>query len=443
MSVVAIVGRPNVGKSTLFNRLTGRRLAIVEDIPGVTRDRNYATAEIQGRKLTLVDTGGLAPYTEDPLMGSMAAQVTTAVEEADVVLFVVDVHDGLTAQDTEIAGYLRKRKVEPIVVVNKVDGASRELGVNEFFAMGFETVVPISAAHKIGVDDLEDLVLEKLGPEMVDVEPEEAMIRVAVLGRPNVGKSSFVNAVFGADRVVVSPIAGTTRDAIDTCVTVDDRKYLLIDTAGIRKKARVEKGVEQWSVMKAISTVDRAHICIIMVDAVEGLTDQDLRIMDFALDGGRGAIICLNKWDAVEKDEKTFDRSKKEIEFRLGPKRHVPVVSISAATGLRVQKVFDAVDKVFEDWKRRIPTSKVNAFLEEAMRELPPPVVGKKRARIYFGTQTQTAPPAFNFFSSYPEGIPENYERYLENRLRETFGFNGVPVRMFIKRRKRDEELEE
>lgn len=443
MSVIAIVGRPNVGKSTLFNRLAGRKIAIVEDLPGVTRDRNYAHAELQGRKVTLVDTGGLAPYTEDPLMGSMAAQVGTAVEEADVILFVVDVADGMTALDLEIAGYLRKRKKEPVVVVNKVDGESRDLAVNEFFALGFEKVVGVSAAHKRGVDELEDLILELLPEAEEKAAFEEGMIRVAVLGRPNVGKSSFVNAVCGSERVVVSPIAGTTRDAIDTKVTVDGRNYLLIDTAGIRKKARVEKGVELWSVMRAISTIDRSHVCLLIIDAVEGLTDQDLRILDLVLDGGRGAILCLNKWDAVEKDEKTFDRAKKELATRLGPKRHVPVLSLSALTGQRVHKAFDEVDKVFEDWKRRVPTSKVNAFLEEAMRQLPPPIIGKKRARIYYGTQTQTAPPAFNFFSSYPEGIPEHYERYLENRLRETFGFGGVPVRMFIKRRKRDEETEE
>lgn len=443
MSVVAIVGRPNVGKSTLFNRLSGRRLAIVEDLPGVTRDRNYATAEIQGRKVTLVDTGGLAPYTEDPLMGSMATQVGMAVEEADVILFVVDVAEGLTAQDNEIAGYLRKRKKEPVVVVNKVDGDSRDLAVNEFYAFGFERVIGVSAAHKRGMGELEDVILEMLGPETAPAAPEEGMIRVAVLGRPNVGKSSFVNAICGSERVVVSPIAGTTRDSIDTQVSVEDRKYLLIDTAGIRKKARVEKGVELWSVMRAIATIDRSHVCLLLIDAVEGLTDQDLRIMDLVLDGGRGVVLCLNKWDAVDKDEKTFDRAKKELAARLGPKRHVPVLSFSASTGQRVQKAFDEVDKVFEDWKRRISTSKVNTFLEEAMRNLPPPIIGKKRARIYYGTQTQTAPPAFNFFSSYPEGIPEHYERYLENRLRETFGFAGVPVRMFIKRRRRDEELGE
>lgn len=440
MSVVAIVGRPNVGKSTLFNRLAGRKLAIVEDVPGVTRDRNYASAEIGGRKVTLVDTGGLAPYTEDPLMESMAAQAGAAVDEADVTLFVTDVVDGVTALDREIAEYLRRRKKTPIVVVNKVDGPTRENDVNEFYLFGFPTVVGISAAHKTGVSDLEDLIIEALPEGEEAKSPDPEAIRVAVMGRPNVGKSSFVNAIVGSERVVVSPIAGTTRDTVDTFVTVEGKNYLLIDTAGIRKKNKVERGVELWSVLRAIKTIDRAHVCLILVDAVEGLTDQDLKILELVLDGGRGAIICLNKWDAVEKDEKTFDRAKKEIALRLGPNRHVPVVSMSALTGQRVARAFEEVEKVFEDWKRRIPTSKLNAFLEAAMRELPPPVVGKKRARIYYGTQIQSAPPVFNFFSSYPEGIPEHYERYLHNKLRETFGLGGVPVRMNIKRRTRKEE---
>lgn len=440
MSVVAIVGRPNVGKSTLFNRLAGKKLAIVEDIPGVTRDRNYTQTKIEGRNITLVDTGGLAPLTEDPLMGSMAVQVGTAVDEADVILFVTDAADGLTGLDQEIANYLRKRRKDPIVVVNKVDGPSREPNVAEFYAFGFTHVIGVSAAHKSGMSDLEELILSQLpeGAEAVPFDPD--VIRVAVMGRPNTGKSSFVNAIFGSERVVVSPIAGTTRDTVDTHVSVEGRNYLLIDTAGIRKKSKVEVGVELWSVLRAIKTIERAHVCLLLVDAVEGLTDQDIKIMELILDGGKGVIICLNKWDAVEKDEKTFDQERKDIALRLGTNRHVPVISMSALTGQRVARAFGEVDKVFEDWKRHIPTSKLNTFLEGAMRELPPPIVGKKRARIYYGTQVQNAPPLFNFYSSYPEGIPEHYERYLINKLRDTFGFAGVPFKMRILKRRRGEE---
>lgn len=440
MSVVAIVGRPNVGKSTLFNRLSGRRLAIVEDIPGVTRDRHYTDAEIEGKRVTLVDTGGLDPYTEDPLKSSMAAQVETAVDEADLILFVVDVTEGITVLDGEIAGYLRKREKEPIVVVNKVDGPSRENDVNEFYAFGFKDVVGVSAAHKVGVGDLTELMSDRL-PETSPVsETGGETVRVAVLGRPNVGKSSFVNAILGSERVVVSPIAGTTRDPIDTKVTYGGRDYLLIDTAGIRKKSRVEKGVELWSVMKAIKAIDRAEVCVLLADGAEGLADQDLKILDLVLRGGRAAVIALNKWDLVEKDGKTFDGMVKDIAYRLGPNRHVPVISISALTGQRTARVLEVVEKVREEWLARVPTAKLNDFLGMAMRELPPPIVGRKRARIYYGTQVSSAPPTFHFYSSYPEGIPEHYERYLMNKLRQTFGFDGVPIRMFIKRRKRNQE---
>lgn len=443
MSVVAIVGRPNVGKSTLFNRLTGRRIAIVEDVPGVTRDRNYAAADLDGKKVTLVDTGGLAPFTEDPLMGSMALQVEYAVDEADLILFVVDVNDGLLTQDMEIAAFLRKKGKTPIVVVNKVDGPSKEDAVNDFYKFGFETVVGVSAAHKVGISDLLDVIVERL-PDAPEKDEEAApRIKISVLGRPNVGKSSFVNSILGSERLVVSPLAGTTRDAIDTLVKVDGKDYILIDTAGIRRKSRVEEGAEAWSVMKAIGTIDRSDVCLLLIDSVEGITDQDLKILDLILRGGRPVALCLNKWDLIEKDEKTFDTLKKDIAYKLGIQRHVPVLSMSALTGQRVGRAFEFADHLYEEWSKRITTSKLNAFLEESMRILPPPIVGRKRARIYYGTQVETAPPAFHFFSSYPEGIPEHYERYLMNRMREAFGFEGVPLRIFIKRRSRRGESKE
>ncbi|TLN18766.1 ribosome biogenesis GTPase Der [bacterium] len=443
MSLVAIVGRPNVGKSTLFNRLVGKKVAIVEDVPGVTRDRNYADAEMGGRKVTIVDTGGLEPYSDDELVGSMAYQVEQAVSEADLILFVVDAHTGPIPLDAEISEYLRKRARDVIVVVNKVDGPKQEATVSEFYSLGFTTVVPVSAEHNLGFFVLHEEMESRLpqGDEFGD--GEDQAIRVAVLGRPNVGKSSFVNSILGAERVVVSPIAGTTRDAIDTRVVVKDAEYLLIDTAGIRRKSKVENGVERWSVLKALKAIERSEVCILMVDAIEGISDQDLKILDLILRGKRAAVLCLNKWDAVSKDHATFDHLKKDIAVKLGPMRHVPVISISALTGLRAERVFDIVKKVHEDFGRRISTSKLNDFMEAAMTELPPPMVGNKRTRIYYSTQVSTSPPAFAMFSSYPEGIPKHYERYLENRFRDTFGFEGVPLRLYFRKRKRSGEEED
>ncbi len=439
MSLLAIVGRPNVGKSTLFNRLMGKRIAIVEDVPGVTRDRNYADAEIDGRMITLVDTGGLDPESEDELMSSMADQVGLAVDEADFILFVVDAHEGAMPGDSEIAQYLRRREKDVILVVNKVDGQNWEAPAAEFYSMGFEHVHFVSAEHKRGIGDLTDEIVRQAD----DIEPaevDEDEIRVAILGRPNVGKSSLVNKLLGAERVVVSPIAGTTRDMVDIRLTYEDKPYLLIDTAGMRKKSRVKQGVERWSVMKAIRAIERSQVCVLMVEAVEGITDQDLRILDLILRGGRGAVICLNKWDLVEKDGKTFDVMRKEIAFRLGPYRHVPVISISALTGQRTHRIFEFIDKLKSEWEKRIPTSQLNRMIEEAVRTNPPPVVGRKRTRIYYATQVTDRPPAIALFCSYPEGIPTNYERYLVNRFRATFGFDGVPVRFYLRARKRADD---
>ncbi|PLX42216.1 MAG: ribosome biogenesis GTPase Der [Deltaproteobacteria bacterium] len=438
MSLVAIVGRPNVGKSTLFNRLVGRKTAIVEDVPGVTRDRNYADAVIEGHPVTLVDTGGLEPYNEDELAASMAGQAEQAVVEADLILFVTDAHEGILPVDYEVADFLRKRAKDVLLVVNKVDGRNWEASAGEFYSLGFENVLQISAEHKLGISELTEEMGSRLEGATPTEAPEEGATRVAILGRPNVGKSSFVNKILGSDRVVVSPVAGTTRDAVDTRVIVEERPYILIDTAGIRRKSRVEKrGVERWSVLKAMRAIDRAEVCLLMVDGEEGVTDQDLRILDLILRAGRGIAICVNKWDLVEKDGKTFDRMKKDLAVKLGPHRHVPVISISALTGLRVRKVFEIIDSIHGEWQKRISTSKLNDFMEETMRILPPPVVGRKRTRIYYATQVATKPPSFTAFSSYPEGIPVNYERYLVNRLREVFGFEGVPVRFFFRKRKR------
>ncbi|GAB4248979.1 ribosome biogenesis GTPase Der [Deferrisoma sp.] len=441
MSLVAIVGRPNVGKSTLFNRLVGRRVAIVEDVPGVTRDRRYAPVEWGDRRVTLVDTGGLAPEPADEVEDGMTRQALQAVEEADLILFVTDAHEGVLPADEEIAQVLRRRSKDVLLVVNKVDGPRWEAAAAEFYALGFDAVFPVSAEHGRDVDALEDALRERLPPAPEEPEPEgESAVRVAVLGRPNVGKSSLVNRLVGRERVVVSARAGTTRDPIDTLVRHEGRPYLLIDTAGIRRKSKVEQGVERWSVVRALKTIDRAEVCLVLLDATEGLTDQDARILNLVLKGGRALGVVLNKWDLVEKDEKTFDRTVAELRSRLGPHGHVPVVSLSALTGQRVHRVFELVDRLHGEWTRRIPTSQVNAFLEAAIRELPPPVQVGKRTRIYYMTQVDTAPPTFAAFTSFPEGITESYRRYLVNRLRETFGFEGVPVRLEFRRRSRPGE---
>ncbi|MHB8763813.1 MAG: ribosome biogenesis GTPase Der [Deferrisomatales bacterium] len=440
MSVVAIVGRPNVGKSTLFNRLVGKRTAIVEDVPGVTRDRNYGTAEWDDRRFSLVDTGGLDLETGDEIASQMRRQAQQAVEEADVILFVVDAQQGYVPADAEIARYLRERSKDVAVVVNKVDGPKAEPAALEFHAAGFAEVLPVSAEHGLGMSELKEFIETRIPPAEPWVPAADEPVRVAVLGRPNVGKSSLVNRILGADRVLVSPVAGTTRDAIDTPLTVHGRPYVLIDTAGIRRKSRVESGVERWSVLKALRTIERAHVCLVLLDATEGLTDQDARIVNLALNGGRATVLVLNKWDAVDKDPKTFDRTVKELRGRLGPMGHLPILSLSALTGQRVGQVFEAVDRVYAEWTKRLSTSQVNEFLEQAVRELPPPVVAGKRTRIYYMTQVAAAPAVFAAFSSFPAGVPTAYERYLVNRLRATFGFEGVPISIRVRQRKRGEE---
>ncbi|GAB4269003.1 MAG: ribosome biogenesis GTPase Der [Deferrisomatales bacterium] len=440
MSVVAIVGRPNVGKSTLFNRLAGKRLAIVEGVPGVTRDRHYAEVDWGTRRFTLVDTGGLDWTGEDELQTRTADQARQAVAEADLILFVVDAHDGLLPADREIAEFLRTRARDVLVVANKVDGPRWEPAALEFHALGFDAVLPVSAEHRRGVDELAEALEERLPPPGPAPEAATDPLRLAVLGRPNVGKSSLVNRILGQERLVVSAAAGTTRDAIDTPVTFRGRPYVLIDTAGIRRRSRVEGGVERWSVLKAIRSIDRSHVCLVLVDAVEGLTDQDVRILNLVERGGRGAVLCLNKWDAVGKDEKTFDRLVRELKGQLGSLHYVPIVSLSALTGQRVTRVFDAADRVYGEWTKRVPTSEVNEVLRVALRDLAPPVVGRKRTRIYYMTQAETAPPVFAAFASYPEGIPTSYRRYLLNRVRQAFGFEGVPVSIQFRRRSRPGE---
>lgn len=436
--IAAIVGRPNVGKSTLFNRLAGRRIAIVEDFPGVTRDINCARVVLGDFALTLMDTGGLQEAESDALTESVCFQAKRAVEDADLILFVLDARDGFLPYDAEIARYLRVRAKDAIVVVNKVDGPNIEPAVFEFHSAGFDCVIPISAEHGLGMSELIQELEERLARLPPERQPEaDDALKVAVLGRPNVGKSSFVNRILRQDRQIVSPLAGTTRDAVDTAIRVQGREYVLIDTAGIRRKSRVERGVEHWSVMRALKSIERAHVCLVLIDAVEGLTDQDLKIIGLALQGGRGVILCLNKWDAVEKDGKTFDAVCRDIRAKLGVHAHLPIVSMSATEGLRVEKALETAGIVHEKWTRRISTSEANSFLEDTLRRLNIPVVGRKRARIYYMTQAATAPPTFIAFASNPQCIPTSYQRFMLNRLREAFGFEGVPAVIRFRKRSR------
>jgi GTP-binding protein len=438
MSVVAIVGRPNVGKSTLFNRLAGKRLAIVENVPGVTRDRNYAEVVWAHHRFTLVDTGGLDPAPADEVGAQMAAQARQAVAEADLILFVGDAHDGLLPADAEIAGLLRSRSKDVLLVANKVDGPRWEAGALEFHGVGFGVVCPVSAEHGRGLDELVEAIEARIPVHEEGADhPASDEIHLAVLGRPNVGKSSLVNCILGEERVVVSPTAGTTRDAVDVAVRIGERDFRLIDTAGIRRKSRVDAGVELWSVLRGIRTIDRVHVCLVLLDATEGITDQDLRIIGLAQKGGRGTILCLNKWDAVPKDTRTFDQLVRDIRDRLGVHSHIPMLSISALTGQRVRRIFEVVNRVYDEWNKSVPTPELNDVLREAMRFLAPPVVGRKRTRIYYMTQIRTAPPLFAAFTSYPEGLATSYRRYLLNRLRERFGFAGVPLSIQFRRRSR------
>lgn len=439
--IIAIVGRPNVGKSTLFNRLAGKKIAIVEDFPGVTRDRNLAQVSLGEHSFTLIDTGGIQESDSDELTESVCVQARRAVEDADLILFTVDVRQGFLPYDAEIAKYLRNRAKDVIVVVNKVDGPNMESAVFEFHAVGFDSVVPVSAEHGLGMGELVEALEGRFAaiPAVPEPAPDEAL-KLAVIGRPNVGKSSFVNRILGENRLIVSPLAGTTRDAIDSAITFNGKDYVLIDTAGIRRKSRVERGVEHWSVMRAIRTIERAHVCLVLVDAVEGLTDQDAKIIELALRGGRGVGLCLNKWDAVEKDGKTFDAVCRDIRVKLGVHAHLPILSMSVLKGLRVEKALELAGVLHESWSKRVSTSEVNSFLEGALRRLQIPVMGSKRARIYYMTQARTAPPAFIAFSSNPQSIPVSYQRYMMNRLREAFGFEGIPVAIRYRKRTRSDE---
>jgi GTP-binding protein len=432
--VVAIVGRPNVGKSTLFNRILGQRKAIVEDFPGVTRDRNYAEISRFAVPFTLIDTGGFEPVSQERLLVQMREQSQLAVEEADLIIFLLDAKEGLTPSDLEVASLLRRVEKPVLYVVNKVDGEKQEAGISEFYALGIEEIFSVSAEHGRGIDDLMEAVLSHLPPSRAREEDGDE-IRLAVVGRPNVGKSSLVNRLLGFERVVANPVAGTTRDSIDTPFVYNRQRYLLIDTAGIRRKGRVSQKLEKFTVIQALKAMDRAHVVLVVLDAEEGITDQDLTIAGYAYEKGRAVILLVNKWDLPEKDNSAIGRyvEKLRSSFKFLP--FAPILFISAHTGQRVSRIMAQVEKIWTEFNRQIPTAALNKVLEDAVKSHPPAVYQGKRIKFFYITQTAVRPPSFLLFANKAEGVHFSYQRYLSNKLRESFGFEGTPMRLSFRDR--------
>lgn len=437
LPVVAIVGRPNVGKSTLFNRIFGRRKAIVEDIPGVTRDRNYAEVTRFETPFTLIDTGGFEPASDERLLVQMREQSQLAVEEADVILFVVDVQQGLTPSDLEVAGMLRRVAKPVLYVVNKVDGDRQESGISEFYALGVENIHTVSAEHGRGIDDLMDAVCALLPPAPAPAAAAGEEIRLAVVGRPNVGKSSLVNRLLGFERMVANPQSGTTRDSVDTAFTYNRKRYVLIDTAGIRRKGKVSQKLEKFSVIQALKAMDRADVVLVVIDAEEGVTDQDVTVAGYAYEKGRAVILVVNKWDRLAKDNATFGKYVEELKRHFKYLPFAPVIFVSALTGQRVNKIMAEVEKVAQEYVRKISTPQLNKVLAEAVRDHQPPIFQGKRLKFFYITQDGTRPPSFVVFVNRAEGVHFSYERYLNNKLREAFGFTGTPLRLYFKDRER------
>jgi GTP-binding protein len=438
--IVAIIGKPNVGKSTFFNYLAGSRISIVQDTPGVTRDRVYAETNWRGRNFTLVDTGGIEPNSEDIILSQMREQANLAIAMANVIIFLTDIKQGVTAADREIALMLKKSGKPIVLVCNKADNFQKDKDeAYEFYNLGIGEPFPISATNALGIGDVLDKIYESFPPKEENDEDDE-VIKVAVIGKPNVGKSSLINKILGENRSIVSDIAGTTRDAIDTDFENEYGKYVLIDTAGIRKKSKVKESIEKFSIMRTLLAIERADVCLMMIDAKEGVTDQDAKIAGEAHEAGKGVIIVVNKWDTVEKETGTLEKYKQEIYERLKYLSYAPIIFISAKTGQRVNKLFDLINHVKEQNSLRISTSVINQVINEAIAIVQPPTDKGKRLRIFYGTQASTRPPTFVIFVNNKELFHFSYERYLVNQIRKEFGLEGTPVRIIV-REKNEKEI--
>ncbi|WP_340024457.1 ribosome biogenesis GTPase Der [Paenibacillus sp. FSL K6-1096] len=436
--VVAIVGRPNVGKSTIFNRLIGDRLAIVEDKPGITRDRIYGVSDWNGQSFSVIDTGGIEIDGEDAILKSIRVQAELAIEEADVIVFMCEAKSGLTSSDEEVAQILFRSGKPVVLAINKVDNMKRSEDIYEFYSLGFGDPIGISGSHGTGIGDLLDAVVERL-PELSDEEYDEDVIRVALIGRPNVGKSSLVNAILGEERVIVSNVAGTTRDAIDTPFERDGQRYVLIDTAGMRKRGKVYENTEKYSVMRAMKAIERADVVLVVINGEEGIIDQDKHIAGYAHDAGKASIFVVNKWDAIEKDDKTMQNFERNIRDHFLFMAYAPVVFLSALTKQRLQKLLPVVQHVAQQHALRIATHLVNDVVSDAVAINPPPTDKGRRLRINYVTQVAVKPPTIIVFVNDPSLMHFSYERYLENKIRAAFNFDGTPIRIFTRRKSENE----
>jgi GTP-binding protein len=432
--VIAIVGRPNVGKSTLFNRIAGGKKAIEENEPGVTRDRNYADVEWEDHSFTLIDTGGFEPVSKDRLFVQMREQVQLAMDEADAILFVMDGKEGLSPSDKDIADILRRQRKPVFYVVNKIDGPKHEDRALDFYGLGVDPLYSVSAEERYGVGDLMDDVVKVL-PKATEEALDQEATKVAVVGRPNVGKSSLINQFLGYKRVIVDEAPGTTRDAIDTMFEKDGKRYVLIDTAGIRRKNRISLRLEQYSIVEALRTIDRCDVAILVMDSREEVTDQDARIGGFIHEKGKGCVLVMNKWDLVEKDTDTMMEFEERVKESLKYLHYAPIVFISAMTGQRISKVLETVDRVAEQTKKRITTSELNKHFGRWVTDLSPPLYRNRAVKMNYITQVSTAPPTFVISTNYPQSIHFSYERYLLNKMRRQFGFEGTPIRFLFRKK--------
>ena len=438
--IVAVVGRPNVGKSTLFNALAGENISIVKDTPGITRDRIYADITWLDRTFTLIDTGGIEPDSDDIILSQMRAQAQIAMETADVILFLVDVKQGLVDSDGKVADMLRRSHKPVVLVVNKVDSFEKYMAdVYEFYNLGIGDPHPISAANRLGLGDMLEEVMKHF-PETEETEEEDERPRIAIVGKPNVGKSSLINKLLGEDRLIVSDIAGTTRDAVDTEITFDGTEDVFIDTAGLRRKNKIKEDLERFMIIRTVSAVDRADVVVLVIDAVEGVTEQDAKIAGIAHERGKAVIIAVNKWDALEKDDKTIYRVTERVRDTLSYMPYAEILFVSAKTGLRLPKLFETINMVSENHAMRVQTGVLNEIMAEAVAMQQPPSDKGKRLKLYYITQVSVKPPTFVIFVNDKELMHFSYTRYIENQIRETFGFKGTPLRFIIRERKEKEQ---